>query len=215
MKELLYMVYFEIVKVKKAATAAKRAVKAKGATAKASSSSSSGDDDDAESPSVKPGHDQAPDENEEVVKVQTVKDRFHPDEQYLYFDFGPSILGDSNNIYFLKEAGAIQEVAAKSGGGGRAKHRTDRLEEMEGEVRSCKVSKTQEIFASNLLSTPTSFSTPSPVAAGAVTKTWVLPEQRAQLDKRWQQHDRLLGKMLMCPIFAGWVSFLPSSVVFL
>ena len=211
-KELLRMVYFDIVQAKKAATAAKRAAKTKGAATKASSSSSSGDDEDTENPPGKQGQDQSPDEDEEAVKLQAAKDRCHPDELYLYFVFGPSILGGSNNIYFLKDAAAMQEAVAKSGGGGRAKHRADRGQDMEGEARACKVAKAQEILASKLLSTPTSFSTPSPVAAGAATKSWALPEQRTQLDKRWQQHDRLLGKMVLCPIFAGWVPLLPSSV---
>jgi hypothetical protein len=148
------MVYFEIVRVKKAATAAKRSTESKGSSAKASSSSSSVDDEDTESPSAKQDKDQAPDEKEEAVKLQAAKDRFHPDDLYLYFDFGPSILGGSNNIYFLKDAVAMQEAVAKSGGGGRVKHRSDRLEEMEGETRACKVSKTQETFSSKILSTP-------------------------------------------------------------
>jgi hypothetical protein len=185
------MLYFDIAQTKKSATEAKRVA------AKASSSSSSDDDEDTESPPRKQGQDQTPDKHEEAVKLQASKDRFYPDEVYLYFVFGPSILGGSNNIYFLKDAVPMQETVAKSDGGSRAKHRTDRLEEMEGEARVCKVSKAQEIFASKLLSTTTSFSTPTPVVAGAATKSWALAEQRAQLDKRWQQHDRLLGKMVM------------------
>ena len=209
------MVYFEIVRAKKAATAAKKATKSKGAAAKDSSSSSSGDDDDTESPPAKEGKDQTLDEVQEAVKLQAAKDRFHPDELYLYFDFGPSILGGSNNIYFLKDAAAMQEAVAKSGGGSRIKHRSDRLQEMEGEARACKVSKAQETFSSKLLSTPTSFSTPSPVAAGASTKPWALAEQRAKLDKRWQQHDRLLGKTVWSLEYACWVPLLPSPLAFL
>jgi hypothetical protein len=105
------------------------------------------------------------------------------------------------------------EAVAKSVGDGRVKHRSDRFEAMEGEAHTCEVSKTQETFSIKLFSTPTSFSTPSPVAAGAATKPWSLVEQRAKFDKRWQQHDRLLVKMVMYPIFARWVPRLPSSVV--
>ena len=88
----------------------------------------------------------------------------------------------------------MQEAAAKSGGGGRGKHRADRLQEMEGEGRTVKVSKVQETLSSKLLSTPTSCSTPSPIASAFGAKPWALAEQRAKLEKRWQQHDRLLGK---------------------
>ena len=88
-KELLRMVYFEKVLAKKACTTGKKAAKSKGAAAKASSSSSSGDDEDTESPAAKPGKDQAPDEQEEAVKLQDVKDLFHPDTAQDWAVHGP------------------------------------------------------------------------------------------------------------------------------
>ena len=89
-RELLRMVYFEIVRAQKAAAAAKRAAKkSKGAASRASSASSSGEEEDTESPAGKEGKDQALDEQQEAAKLQHAKDRFHPDELYIYFDFGP------------------------------------------------------------------------------------------------------------------------------
>jgi hypothetical protein len=194
-KEQLRLVYYEILQAHKAASLAKKAAKTKEGASKAKdSSSSSGEDDDTESPSADKGKQQADDEQQEAVKLQAAMDRFHPDDLYLYFHFGPSIVGGSNNIYFLKDAAAMQDAAAKSGGGGRGKHRADRQLVMEGEGRAAKVSKAQETLSSKLLSTPSPSPTPTSYTTSFGAKPWALAEQRAKLEKRWQQHDRLLGK---------------------
>jgi hypothetical protein len=39
--------------------------------------------------------------------LQAAKDRFYPDELYIYFHYGPAVIGGSNNIAFLKDAQAM------------------------------------------------------------------------------------------------------------
>ena len=76
-----------------------------------------------------------------MVKRQSPKDSFHPHELYLYFEFGPAILGDSNNVFFFKDTESIQDDLTSTGGGGRQKHRSDHNVEMEHEDHSGKVTR--------------------------------------------------------------------------
>ena len=98
----------------------------------------------------------------------------------------------SNNIAFLRDAQAMQEAAAKNGGGRRAQHRLERQNEMEGGARAAKAQKADTTLSQKLLGTPGSYSTPSPLhsgAGGAVAKTsfYFLAEQKAKMDKKWQE----------------------------
>ena len=37
-------------------------------------------------------------------------------------------------------------------------------------------------------------------------------EQKAKMDKKWQEHDRLLGRMVLSPMYICWVPPLPSPL---
>ena len=127
------------------------------------------------------------------------------------------MIGGSNNIAFLRDAQAMQEAVAKNGGGRRAQHRLERQNEMEGGARAAKAQKADTTLSQKLLGTPGSCSTPSPLhsgagGAGAKTSFYFLAEQKAKMDKKWQEHDRLLGRMVLSPLYICWVPPLPSPL---
>ena len=200
-KEKLRLVYFDILNVQKIAAAGKRASKTKG-DAGHSSTSESEKEEEVDNPQ---DHSQEAADNQlDAAKLQAAKDRFHPDDFYLYLHFGPAVIGGSNNIAFLRDAQAMQEAVAKNGGAGRAKHRLERQNEMEGGARAAKAQKADTTLSQKLLGTPGSYSTPSPLhsgagGAGAKTSFYFLAEQKAKMDKKWQEHDRLLGRMVLSP----------------
>jgi hypothetical protein len=212
-KEKLRLVYFGIVHAQKIAAAEKRASKAKGGTANSSSSSENEDEQDSPQAQDK----EAASIQLDAAKLQAAKDRFHPDDLYIYFHYGPAVIGGSNNIAFLKDAQAMQEAAAKNGGGGRAKHRSDRQDDKEEAARAAKAHKAEHTFSQKLVGTPGSYSTPSPLSsvdrgAGGKTASYYLAEEKAKMDKKWQLHDRLLGRMVLSPMYICWVLPLPSSL---
>ncbi len=89
----------------------------------------------------------------------------------------------------------MQEAVAKNGGGGRAKHRLERQDEMEGGARAAKAQKADTTLSQKLLGTPGSCSTPSPLhsgagCAGGKTSSYFLAEQKAKMDKKWQEQER-------------------------
>ncbi len=207
--------YFGIVNDQKIAAAEKRASKAKGGAA--NSSSSSDNDEEVDSPEAQDK--EAVGNQMDTAKLQAVKDRFHPDDLYIFFQFGPVVIGGSNNISFLRDAQTMQEVVAKNGGDGRAKHRLERQDEKESGARAAEAHKAETTFSQKLLGTPGSCSTPSPLhsdTGGAGGKTssssYFLTEQKAKMYKKWQQHDRLLGRMVLSPIYICWVPPLPSPL---
>lgn len=212
-KEKLRLVYFDILNVQKIAAAGKRASKTKG-DAGHSSTSESEKEEEVDSPQA---HGQEAADNQlDAAKLQAAKDRFHPDDFYLYLHFGPAVIGGSNNIAFLRDAQAMQEAVAKNGGAGRAKHRLERQNEMEGGARAAKAQKADTTLSQKLLGTPGSCSTPSPLhsgagGAGAKTSFYFLAEQKAKMDKKWQEHDRLLGRMVLSPMYIGSTLFVRCS----
>ena len=132
---------------------------------------------------------EAADNQLDAAKLQAAKDRFHPDDFYLYLHFGPAVIGGLNNIAFLRDAQAMQEAVAKNGGAGRAKHRLERQNEMEGGARAAKAQKADTTLSQKLLGTPGSCSTPSPLhsgagGAGGKTSSYFLAEQKAKMDKK-------------------------------
>jgi hypothetical protein len=213
-KEKLRLVYFDILNVQKIAAAGKRASKTKGGAGH-SSTSESENEEEVDSPQA---HGQEAADNQlDAAKLQSAKDRFHPDDFYLYLHFGPAVIGGSNNIAFLRDAQAMQEAVAKNGGGRRAQHRLERQNEMEGGARAAKAQKADTTLSQKLLGTPGSYSTPSPLhsgagGAGAKTSFYFLAEQKAKMDKKWQEHDRLLGRMVLSPMYICWVPPLPSPL---
>jgi hypothetical protein len=48
--------------------------------------------------------------------------------------------------------------------------------------------------------------------AGGKTSSYFLAEQKAKMDKKWQEHDRLLGRMVLSPMYICWVPPLPSPL---
>ena len=57
-------------------------------------------------------------------------EKFHPVELYLYFHYGPAVLGGCASVYFLKEAKDIQAAVAKKEVSSRGKLRVKNTEEM-------------------------------------------------------------------------------------
>jgi hypothetical protein len=212
-KEKLRLVYFGIVHAQKIAAAEKRASKVKEGAANSSSSSENEDEQDSREAQGK----EAAGIQVDAAKLQAAKDRFHPDELYIFFHYGPAVIGGSNNIAFLKDAHAMQEAAAKNGGSGRAKHRNDRQDDKEEAARAAKAHKAEHTFSQKLVGTPGSYSTPSPVpacerGAGGKTASYYLAAEKAKMDKKWQLHDRLLGRMVLSPMYICWVLPPPSSL---
>ena len=213
-KEKLRLEYFDNLHDKKIAAAGKRASKAKGGNGLSSGTTS---DNEAEGDSPQGHGKEAADDLMDAVKLQAAKDRFHPDDLYLYFHFGPAVIGGSNNIAFLRDAQAMQEAVAKNGGGGRAKHRQERQDEKEGGARAAKIHKADSTLSQQLCGTPGSCSSPSPLYCGAggagdKTSAYFLAEQKAKLDKKWQEHDMLLGRMVLSPMYICWVPPLPPPL---
>jgi hypothetical protein len=127
------------------------------------------------------------------VKIQTVKDRFHPPEFYVFVQQGPSVIGGQNNVCLLQDAVTMQKVL----GDNRSSHRRLRDKtsaDLETEARSNKQHAVANTLSSVLLASPagsSASSVSSSTSTFASSAGWA--EDRRERDRRWELDRRFVA----------------------
>jgi hypothetical protein len=79
-------------------------------------------------------------------------DKFHPIELYVYFAYGPAVLGGCGSVYFLKEAKDIQASVAKKTVNSRGKLRDKNAAETDEQAAS---KKANVVLSATMQDSPT------------------------------------------------------------
>ena len=143
----------------------------------------------------------------DALKLQAAKDRFHPPEFYVFLHQGPLVIGGQNNVCLLQDPAAMQK-ALGVGGGSRQKHREQASADIEEEARSKKKrAVTSTLSSALLLASPTGSSASSVPSSASTFGLCALARERLEIERRRCATDRLMGRMVLCPIYACWVQF--------
>jgi hypothetical protein len=145
------------------------------------------------------------------VKLQTVKDRFHPPEFYVFVQEGPSVIGGQNNVCLLQDAAAMQK-GFDDDRDSRRRLRDKTSVNLETETRSNKQHAVTNTLSSVLLTSPagrSASSVPSSASTFASSAAWA--EDRRERDRRWELDrrfvatDRLASRLVLPLVYGCWM----------